>query len=57
MLPLDLIPLGLFPLDVAPDRSGESGFGSFLPLLLIVLAALIVMVGVLFFVRSRRGKQ
>lgn len=57
LIPLDLIPLDLLPLDIPPDAPRPTGFGGFLPLLGIVLVALVVMVAVLFYARSRRGKK
>ncbi len=56
LIPLDLIPLDLIPLDIPADPDSASQF-SFLPLLLIILVALIAMVGVLLWIRRRRGRS
>ena len=52
-----MIPLGLIPLDIPNNGSGTSTPMGSIALLLIVLVALVVMVGVLFLVRSRRGNK
>ena len=57
MIPLVLIPVVLIPLDIPTNGTREATPFGVLPLLLIVLVALVVMVGLLFFLRSRRNKQ